>query len=72
MNTRDKKLLFALGFVPFLILYMGAALFLWDQLPDSRLLELVFFIVAGTLWAFPLKPVMQWMNKPAPDADDAA
>jgi hypothetical protein len=64
MHPRQKKLIFALGFVPFLVLYMGAALFVWDNLPENKLIELVFFILAGTLWAFPLKPLMLWMNRP--------
>lgn len=64
MDPRQKKLIFALAFFPFLVLYMGLVLFIWDQLPDNRLIELVFFIAAGTVWAFPLKPVMMWMNRP--------
>ncbi|MCQ8185897.1 DUF2842 domain-containing protein [Parvularcula maris] len=65
MEPRHKKLIFALGFVPFIILYMGLALWIWDQLPDHRAVDFIFFVAAGVAWAFPLKPFMKWMNSPA-------
>lgn len=65
MQPRQKKLVVALASVPFLLLYTGAALWLYDQLPASRVLEFFYFVAAGTAWAFPLKPVMLWMNRPA-------
>lgn len=64
MEPRTKKLILVLCTVPFLILYAGLVLAIWDFLPDNRLINLVFFVVAGTIWAFPLKPVMGWANKP--------
>lgn len=64
MEPRTKKLILALGVIPFLTLYAGLALFIWDKLPENQLVDLVFFIAAGTAWAFPLKPVMGWANAP--------
>lgn len=64
MEPRHKKLIFALGVMPFLLVYCGLVLWIWDSLPDNRVLELIFFILAGTVWAFPLKPLMQWMTRP--------
>mgnify|MGYP006266582517 CR=1 FL=1 len=66
MEPRTKKLIVVTGAVPFLLLYAGVALALWDALPESRVVDFIFFLVAGTLWAFPLKPVMIWANTPAP------
>jgi hypothetical protein len=35
-----------------------------------RWVQLPFYLVAGIAWAFPLKPVMDWMNRaPAKDQD---
>lgn len=28
-----------------------------------RLAQLAFYVVAGVAWVFPLKPVIDWMNK---------
>ncbi|MEM1379656.1 MAG: DUF2842 domain-containing protein [Pseudomonadota bacterium] len=64
MEPSTKKLILALACVPFLVLYAGLALAIWDWLPENRLVDLVFFILAGTAWAFPLKPVMGWANSP--------
>jgi hypothetical protein len=63
MQPRQKKLIVALLTVPFLILYMGLALTVRDLLPESRLIDFVYYVTAGVVWAFPLKPVMLWMNR---------
>lgn len=63
MAPRQKKLIVALLTAPFLLLYTIFCLWLFDMLPSHRLLELVFFVFVGTAWAFPLKPVMMWMNR---------
>lgn len=68
MDPRHKKLIIALGVTPFLLIYAGICLTVWDALPESRILDFFFFIAAGTLWAFPLKPVMLWVNKPKEEA----
>ena len=62
MAPRQKKLIIALLTGPFLLLYAGLCLWIYDMLPQNRLLELVYFVFVGTVWAFPLKPVMFWMN----------
>ena len=69
MAPRQKKLIVALLTSPFLLLYAGLCLWIYDLLPQNRILELVYFIFVGTVWAFPLKPVMLWMNRePEPKA----
>jgi predicted membrane channel-forming protein YqfA (hemolysin III family) len=35
----------------------------------SRILQLLFFAVAGVLWVFPLKPLMDWMKAGDKKAD---
>ncbi len=32
----------------------------------SGWLQLVFFILAGTLWVVPLRPLLRWMNAAEP------
>ncbi len=70
MDPRQKKLILVLGFLPALIIYMGLVLAISDRIPDHWLVQLLFYIVAGTIWAFPMKPVMAWVNSPAPSAEE--
>ena len=82
LQPRTKKLILVLSAFPFLEAYMGAALALYDGLshllyddyrdvrPYQRVVEVIYFVLAGTLWAFPLKPLMKWGNRPVDD--DAA
>lgn len=65
MAPRHKKLILVIGFLPFLLLYTGLILWIWDQIPDQWLLQFIFFFAAGTLWAFPMKPLMAWANRPS-------
>ncbi|WOI52471.1 DUF2842 domain-containing protein [Parvularcula sp. LCG005] len=62
MKPRQKKLIIALGVVPFLVVYAGLCVWISDYLPDHWLVRLIYYIFVGTVWAFPLKPVMKWMN----------
>lgn len=42
---------------------IGSGITEWPQL-----VQLVFYVVAGIGWVFPLKPLMAWMNSaPKPD-----
>ncbi len=63
MHPRQKKLLLVLLMPWFFLLYIGAVLALWDLIPDHWAFSLIFFIIFGVAWAFPMKPVMAWMNK---------
>lgn len=40
-----------------------------DVLPDHWAVQLVFYPIAGVAWAFPAKPLLNWMQRPdAPPA----
>ena len=67
MHPRQKKLIAVLAFGPAMLLYIGAVLLVADRLPEHWAVYLAFYLVAGTLWAFPLKPVFAWINR-EPDA----
>ena len=62
MSPRIKKLLGLLILLPALFFYLFAAAALSEQLPDFWLIQLIYFIVAGVVWAFPMKYLMRWMN----------
>jgi len=36
----------------------------------SGWLQLVFYVAAGTLWVFPLRPLFLWMNANQPPEED--
>ena len=44
---------------------MGLVLWIADRLPEHWAVYLVYYVVAGTVWAFALKPAFAWMNRPA-------
>lgn len=62
MQPRLKKFLGLFILLPALFLYLFAAAALSEQLPSFWLLKLVYFIIAGTVWAFPVKYLLRWMN----------
>ncbi len=63
MNTRIRKAIGGLGILVFLTAYIFAVVNLGDRLPDNRLVKLVYFVLAGTLWGMPLIPLITWMNR---------
>ena len=66
MNPRLKKLIGTIVMVLFVALYalVIAALAPRILVPGtSRLVELVFYVVAGLAWAIPLMPLIRWMEK---------
>ncbi len=51
--------------------WIGAAATLGSRITEApRLLQLVFYVVAGFGWVVPLKPVFAWMNRAAPQEED--
>lgn len=49
---------------------VGAATIGSNMTDWPRLVQLVFYVVAGIGWAFPLKPLMTWMNTPQDAGDE--
>ncbi len=62
MPPRTKKLVGFLIFLPMLMLYFFAAAALGERVPDTQLLKVPYYLVAGIAWAFPSKYLMAWMN----------
>lgn len=69
MDPRQKKLILVLAAPIFLLAYIVAVLALSDHLPEHWFVQLIFYIIVGTVWAFPLKLIFIWANKPGPNAD---
>ena len=75
MPPRVKKLVGFMVFLPVLMLYFFAAAALGERIPDTQLLKVPYYVVAGIAWAFPSKHLMAWMNAEpakntsAPDRD---
>lgn len=65
-----RKIIAMLIVCGFLIIYAAGAATLGGLLVDQpRWIQLIYFAVAGVIWAFPLKPVMDWM-KAGPQPED--
>ena len=63
MTPRLKKFI---GMVILLIgffFYVVAAITIADYLPSIRLVQLVYFVLAGIAWIFPVKSLLSWMNR---------
>jgi hypothetical protein len=49
----------------FLVVYTFAAATIGGNIAHWHwALQIPFYVVAGTVWAFPLKPLLLWMGKP--------
>lgn len=62
LSPRVKKLILLAALIPTLIVYLFGATLLADFVPDFWFAKLVYFVVAGILWAFPMKRLMLWAN----------
>ncbi|MEO0400007.1 MAG: DUF2842 domain-containing protein [Pseudomonadota bacterium] len=62
MPPRYRKLVGLFILLPYLFVYLAAAAALADFFPRFWLSDLIYFAVAGLLWAFPLKYLLKWMN----------
>ncbi|MFC3078192.1 DUF2842 domain-containing protein [Phenylobacterium terrae] len=63
MGARTRKFIGLFGILAFLGAYVVAATVIADFLPDNRLVELAYFVIAGTFWFIPILPLITWMNR---------
>jgi hypothetical protein len=65
MKTRTRKAIGCAALLAYLALYAGAAGALGAALlPRAPAwAALGYFVAAGVLWVFPLKPLFAWMNR---------
>ena len=63
MGPRLRKLIGSIAVVLFLGAYIVAAVTLAERLPDNRLAQLAYFLVAGVAWGVPLLPLFRWVER---------
>ena len=70
MRQRQRKFVGTVILLLFLTVYSGiAGLVGAGMLPGgSKLLQLVFYVVAGLAWTLPAAILIRWMQRPDPDA----
>lgn len=62
MSPRIKKLLGLLIILPGLFAYIIVAITIADYVPNHKIVQFIYFAIAGIAWVFPLKPLFIWMN----------
>jgi uncharacterized membrane protein len=68
MKVRMRKFLGMLALLGGLAVYILIAMLIGVRLAGSHwALELVFYVVAGIVWVFPVRYLMVWMQRPDPD-----
>ena len=63
MSPRVRKLVGSIGVLVFLAFYIWAATAIAEWLPDSTVVQLVYFALVGTLWGVPLFPLIAWVQR---------
>jgi len=58
-----RKILGCIGLLAFLAAYIVGAIYIGEMLHGSKILSLVFYLIAGIVWAIPLKPLLRWMHE---------
>jgi hypothetical protein len=65
MKIRTRKLLGTIALLLLLVVWslagMAAAQMPW--LANSRLLQAIFYVVAGIGWVLPAMPIVSWMSR---------
>lgn len=66
MTNRMRKLVGAIALLLFLAVYALAAMLVAVglQVSENRLLQLLYFPVAGLLWVLPAMWLVKWMQRP--------
>jgi Protein of unknown function (DUF2842) len=66
MTIRTRKLVGSVLLVVFLAVYALLAMVAATAVPinSNKLAELLYFIVAGTIWVIPAGILIKWMQKP--------
>lgn len=65
MPVRTRKLAGMLVITFGLAAYTIAAVYVAIEiLPDQWLVELLYYLIAGTIWALPARALLVWIHKP--------
>jgi hypothetical protein len=66
MTIRTRKLLGTIALLVLVVVWslMGMAVAQTPWLASSRLLQAIFYVVAGLGWVLPAMPIISWMARP--------
>ncbi len=67
MGARGRRAIGALAIIAFAIVYVAIAATLADHLPQNDWVQLIYFLLVGTLWGVPLFPLLRWAGRPDPE-----
>ncbi|MEM0984687.1 MAG: DUF2842 domain-containing protein [Pseudomonadota bacterium] len=64
-----RKLIAMVLFLSWLIIYIvGIATFSGMITVWPNWIQMIFYVIAGIAWVFPLKPLFLWMNTPSQES----
>ncbi|MEG9862271.1 MAG: DUF2842 domain-containing protein [Parvularculales bacterium] len=63
MTSRVRKFIGVLVLIGGITLYVMVAATIGGRLPDDTLIHVLYYGVAGVLWAFPAGQLIRWMQK---------
>ncbi len=71
MTVRTRKFFGMLALVSWVIIYAAIGMVLGSVVvaKASGFVQILFFIVTGTLWIFPAAMIIRWMEKRPPSDD---
>ena len=66
MNIRTRKFIGAIGLIVFLFVYslMAMLVAVALQVNASKLVEVLYYIIAGLAWVVPAGAIIWWMQRP--------
>jgi hypothetical protein len=60
MGPRTRRFVAMLGVIVFLVVWIWGAIAIRGLLPESPLIDLLVYAVAGIGWGVPLYPLFRW------------
>ncbi|ACG78066.1 conserved hypothetical protein [Phenylobacterium zucineum HLK1] len=63
MSARVRKLIGLFAILGFLALYVVAAVFVGERIPERWWAQLPYYAVVGFCWWLPLAPLFRWMSR---------
>ncbi len=66
LPLRARKLIGTLALLTFLLFYsmLVMTIAVSGHLPENGAVQFAYYLIAGTIWAFPFRYVMIWMLRP--------
>lgn len=69
LNLRTRKFIGTIIILAFLFFYslLVMTIAVSGHIPENGLIQFAYYLIAGTIWAFPFRYVMIWMLRPDPE-----